>query len=248
MPKLIENLPAQKRAIVMEILSNLSLLEPNAIAYQKEIEQFKVSLHTAPNEEKFFDETTKIIARGKEAHMFLAQALTGLDQTLAPALDECIAEDPKLSQIMNALNFNQALQDNIVREKERLDEEKIYRSLPMGKHKMVSDFIMSLKALEKEINVLNSMKKTFQAELVAASTAEEVNKIEAEIELKNQAMLGIYHQTLLFPEDEEVAGALINHLDVNPRLKGVMESFSFHESLVDDIMSARASANRLARP
>ena len=56
-------------------------------------------------------------------------------------------------------------------------------------------------------------------------------------------MLVAYDALVPFPQDEIVAGALIEFLEENPHIAEIMETFNFHESLMDDILAARAKTD-----
>lgn len=105
----------------------------------------------------------------------------------------------------------------------------------------VRSFIKSLKELEILSETLMSQEEKLKERLSQADSADVIDMIEAEILEKNNLMEGSLNRLISYPQDEAVAGALVNFLQMNERLLNIMQSFDIHASLEDDLSNARAA-------
>ena len=244
MPMLIDNLAPEKRAIAEKIIANLRGLEAQAAGYGAELEVFKEKLAATSSRDDFFALVQQIIAKGREVNAVLLSATEGMDQELSKALDEYISKESTLTATMGALHFNASLTDSIVATKERLSEHTLLSGLPESEKTIVETCIKSIKELKVFADLLESQKTVFRDRLSHASSIDEIDSIDEEITAQDSVIQSIYRAMVSFPKDEATAGAMIDYLETNQHILGIMQSFDFAESLADDTMGARA---RMAR-
>lgn len=240
MPMLIDALAPEKRAIAEKIIANLRALEAQAVVYRAELQVFKERLAATSSRDDFFALVQQIIAKGREVHAVLLLATAGMDNELSKALDEYISKDPTLTTTMDALHFNTSLTDSIVATKERLSEHALLSSLADSEKAIVETCIKSIKELKVFADFLESQKEVLRDRLSHASSQDEVDSIDEEITAQDAVIQSIYRAMVSFPEDEATAGAMIDYLDTNQHILGIMQSFAFAESLADATMGARA--------
>lgn len=131
-------------------------------------------------------------------------------------------------------------EDSIIATEERLSEEAVYSKFTDNKLEMANRFINSIKTLRPVVEEINAQKESFKLRLAGSESVEDVDILEMQIEERDKVISSIYEQLVIFPDDEEVAGALVEFLEKNPHLRALMAAFKFHESLFDDILGARA--------
>lgn len=85
-----------------------------------------------------------------------------------------------------------------------------------------------------------SQEEKFKERLRQADSADVIDRVEAEILEKNNILEGSLNRLISYPQDETVAGALVNFLQVNERLLNIMQSFDIYASLEEDLSNARA--------
>ena len=240
MPKLLDGLTSEKRGSALRVLHNISALEANAIAYEKEINGFNEQLSLATSVSDFHNVVQNIIAKGKEVYDVLYNATKGMDEEISKAVDECIQDNPKLSRIMKALHFNDSLSNSIIATKERLSEHVLFGKLSDGNKDIVEKFLVSVKELKVTSDLLLSQKEVFQKRLRDSKSMDEVDSLDDEITAEGDKISAVYGATVIYPTDEATAGALIDFLDENQHIRAIIGTFDFYESLADDIMGARA--------
>lgn len=239
MPASIDTLSQDKKIIAQKVIDNLNALKPQAIIYNEQINAFKESLSSVGSMQDFFEIVQQIIAKGKEVHKVLDKAMEGMDSETKEAVNEYIGKDDGLTRVVAALHFDKTLSNSIVATKERLSKN-IFNALPEAKKAIVEKFISAVKELKPIADLLDSQKKLLQQRLSEITLASELDKLEEEIIAQDKAISSVYTKMISYPKDEETAGVLMEYLETNHHLLATLKAFDFYESLVDDILAARA--------
>jgi len=240
MPTLIEKLNKDKQKIAHRIIHNILELEKQAITYSEDIDKFKIELRSSISEKDFFAVVQEIIAKGKKVYETLHHAMNSNDDEILKAIEEHILKDEKLTRIMNSLHFNQSLSSSIIATKERLSRNVLINNLPAAQKDIVENFIRRVEELKIFTKLLDSQKEIFRQRLSNTTSLEELSDIEDEIEKQDKVIHSLYADTIIYPENEDTAGALIKYLETNQQVLAIIRSFDFYEELADDILASRA--------
>lgn len=239
MPELMNSLSEEQRARALEVIDNLRALEMQADAFIEKHKALKAQLETVSSWDEFFVIVDQIVRSGTDADKILLNATCGLDGKVAAAVDECIKDGAQLKMIWDALHFSMTIPDCILATKERLSEQDLSGVFSGEKRDTVIAFIERIKALKPIADILHKQKDIFQHQLMDCSSMDEVDEIEKIIETHNSAASTVYDKEIVFPTDEDVAGALIKYFETNPHIQSILTAFDLYESLVDDLMDAK---------
>jgi hypothetical protein len=240
MPTLIEQLSIEKREIAHRVIVDLRATMPQVLEYERTLNEIKSRLISVDSFEDFYATVRHAMLQGKEPHQLYLNVIEGMDNEIYYAVQEICQTDEELTKIHEILHFGQALENTILGTKERLTLREAYTDLTEDERVIADKFIVSLKKVQEMVVSLTSDKIAFQERLKHVSSSAEIDQIEVEIENYDAKILELYDNIVPFPEDENIAGALIGFLEKNSHLRNGMQVFDFHEALVDDIMAARA--------
>ncbi len=243
MPTLLQQLSTQEQEVARTIMTNLRTSLPKAMECINVLEQYKQQLALSESFAVFHSIVRKAITHGREPFQVYLRATDGMNEAIFNAIEEHIKHDVELTKIKNALHFNSFLANDIIAAKERLSMQSLYSKVSDRGREIADAFIQSIKGLQTIKSELLSDGEDFKVRLEKITSSEELDSIETEIEQYNQRMLVAYDALVPFPQDEIVAGALIEFLEENPHIAEIMETFNFHESLMDDILAARAKTD-----
>lgn len=99
----------------------------------------------------------------------------------------------------------------------------------------------TIKELKLIAELLENQEEVFKERLHDAVSLDVVDEIEVEIQNKNQLLDGALERLIPSPNDELVAGQIINFLKENKHLFSILQAFDLYGSLTNDILNARAS-------
>jgi len=248
MLKLMENLAVEKKSALLNIFKKLEGLDVEVSKFNQQIKSYTKLLNDAKTKENFFEVIDNISRTSREANAIFSREIIGMDDDMRSVFKELSKTNQNIANMFNAVYFSDALNEPIIATKERLTEQSLYRKLSGKKLEMAKDFIDSIRSLKPIIGQIDAQKESFIAALENSTTADEVNFLENAIEERNKVFDGVYKKLTHFPEDEVVSGAVIQFLNTNTHFLASMEKFNFYESLVDNIMKARARVSNNASP
>lgn len=237
-----------KKLLAQQVIDNLSIIQAEAKGYNEQLLELQEKLALVQNFPDFHLIVQQIIETEKEVHNFLLKHMCGLDQDVMDIVNAYLSKHDSFFVVKNVVDFYKIVSERIIATKERLSEDELSNLLTPEKRIVFKEFIARIKELKPMMDVFNHQKITFKKRLEDADSLDDINHIEHDIESQNDAFSMVFSKVIQYPEDEDIAGALINYLESNPQLLAVMESFNLHESLMDDILGARARQLNHSRP
>ena len=236
---------AKVRIIIDDIMSFLQVKVAEGRGYYERLlhldEQFR-EVSTQIDYEVLIHDSIKL--RYDLSH-FLDKDMLSLDPALSTVLKEKINLNKGLSFFSALIDFDELSEQQILSAKERLSILQIKTALPLDKAEAAIAFINVIKQLKDVANIINTEAVKIKAQLHQHPTNIVIDGIDEITTRLNDAFQGLLKTTLVYPEDEETAGAIIKYLDVNPHIRKILQAFDFHEGLEDSLLDARAS-NALA--
>ncbi|KTD53217.1 hypothetical protein Lsan_3627 [Legionella santicrucis] len=216
------------------IHQNFITAEEKAKSFCNKLDVLQKELYSAKTKTEFDSVAKKLITQGKDAYQFLSTLAAGKEQEARLALIYGSKYVGQLSKYMG-------VKKSILEKNESAALEETLKNLTDTQKNEVRSFIKSLKELEILSETLMSQEEKLKERLSQADSADVIDMIEAEILEKNNLMEGSLNRLISYPQDEAVAGALVNFLQMNERLLNIMQSFDIHASLEDDLSNARAA-------
>ena len=197
-------------------------------------------LYTVKTKEEFDIVVQKLINEGKNVHQFLSELITGADQEIMSKVMVQLASQPNLKNFIILLNYTELAAKSIAETNESLSVQESLVGLTDEQKTALLVFITKLKELKPIAALLVNQEELFKVLLQQTTSLDALDAIETEIENKNRLLDGALERLLPYPKDELVAGQIINILKANRHLLKVLQSFDLHETLMDDILNARA--------
>ncbi|KTC92667.1 hypothetical protein [Legionella cincinnatiensis] len=224
-----------KKIRANSIALNFITAEEEAKSFCKKLDVLQKDLCSAKTQTEFDSVAKKLITQGKEVHQFLSTLAAGKEQETKLALTYGSKYVGKLSKYIDVVT------ESVSEKNESVALEEILKNLADTQKNEVRNFIKSLKELQPVSETLMSQEEKFKERLSQADSSDVVDMIEAEILAKNNIIEGSLNRLISYPQDEAVAGALVNFLQRNERLLNIMQSFDIYASLEDDLSNARAA-------
>lgn len=224
-----------KRTMANCILQDFNTAEEVAKSFCNKLDVLQKELCSAKTKTEFDNVAKELITQGKEAHQFLSTLMPGKEQEARLALMYGSKYVGQLSKSTSGSSKKSALDKA---ESDALEE--FLKNLNEAQKSEARSFIKSLKELEILSETLMSQEEKFKERLRQADSADVIDRVEAEILEKNNILEGSLNRLISYPQDETVAGALVNFLQVNERLLNIMQSFDIYASLEEDLSNARA--------
>ena len=195
---------------------------------------------------EYFAIVRQAIESNQKLQKFFEQKLANINDTKKKSVEDYLNKNPESSQALSIFprlfHANSRMNLNIQNTNERITQKEVSRELSPAQAQTVSEFINKIKELEVIADLIHSDSRNYKIQLGHVISEDEINKVEKEIEQKNTKLLDFFQKNIHYPEDENVATALVNYFEKNPRAHSIMKSFNFLESLNDAIYSARAKA------
>lgn len=198
-------------------------------------------LYVVQTKEQFDGVVQKLIDQGKIVHHFLLELMSGVDKEVMPKVMAHLTSQPNFEHIRTLLNYTELAAKSIVAKKELLSVQESLTDLTDEQSEALLLFITKLKELKPITELLMMQEEAFKKRLGAASSLDEVDEIEAQIQKKNQLIEGALERLIPYPQDEVVAGQIIKLMQTNSHLLAILQSFDLHESLMNDILHARGT-------
>ncbi len=224
-----------KKTMANRIQQNFITADEEAKSFCTKLDVLQRELCSAKTKTEFDNVAKKLISQGKEAHQFLSKLATGKEQETRLALMYGSKYVGQLSKYID-ITRNNTLDQN-----DSAALEEALKNLADAQKNEARGFIRSLKELEILSETLMSQEEKFKDRLSQADSADVIDMIEAEILKKNNIIEGSLNRLISYPQDEAVAGALVNFLQKNERLLNIMQSFDIYASLEDDLSNARTA-------
>jgi hypothetical protein len=222
------------------ILQNLDSVQLDIENYNEKLVFLGEKLDNVHSFSDFFEVVNDIIKAEAALDKFLLKEMKGLNKNVKDIIIRDIKDKNEFQSFTNILSFNQIITDKILKNKERLSIERLEEQLPEKKYKIAKKFIHSITVLKPLSQLIEKQKNQFKTLLDSASSMAQISDIEKQIDDQDRDYLEAYQTLINFPTDEKIAGAIIKFLETNQHIKAIMKSFDFAESLVDDVLNARA--------
>ncbi|CAM2980770.1 Uncharacterised protein [Legionella steigerwaltii] len=230
----------EKQENVSRVIGDFAKAETKIDALCKKIDLLQNKLYEVKTREEFDAVVQELIKEGKEIHQFLTKLLMGTNQEIISRVMVHLASRPDFKKIELLLNYTEHVTKSIVAKNELLSVQDSLADLTSVQKTSLLLFITKLKELKLVAEFLVKQEEGFKERLKQATSLDTVDIIEGEIENKNRLLDGAAERFIPFPEDELVAGKIINILKENTHLLTILQSFDLHETLMNDLLNARA--------
>ncbi|MGM9455037.1 hypothetical protein ACTAZI_17075 [Legionella bozemanae] len=234
--------------LFQEKKKNVNRIIDSFIEAKIKIDAFCDTLNVLQNElrmanakEEFDNVVHKMINEEKKVHHFLLELTKGTDEDTLSKVKTYIADLPNFKNVMTLLSYTEITTKNIIAKKELLSLQEALSNLTEAQQTELLVFIKKLKELKPVAELLVNQKEYFKERLQEACSLDAIDKIEGEIQNKNHLITGALERLLPYPKDELVGEQIIELLKKNRHFLAVLESFSVHESLMEEILNARAT-------
>lgn len=224
-----------KKTVANRIHQNFITAEEEAKSFCNKLDVLQKELCSAKTKTEFDNVAKKLIHQAKEAHQFLSTLTARKEQETRLAL---IYGSKYVVQLLKYIDI---AKNNTLDKNDSAALEETLKNLADVQKNEARSFIKSLKELEILSETLMSQEEKFKERLSQADSADVIDRIEAEILKKNNIIEGSLNRLISYPQDEAVAGALVNFLQENERLLNIMQSFDIYASLEDELANARAA-------
>ncbi len=215
----------------------------------KEIQSFKDKLNSSNSPQAFYSINDALIKYGESlAVKLFPQGQNFPDKLTMKALHKQLEDDPELSAILDGIDYVSTFLKETLENKEKLTLEGLKHGLNEQQFKALVDCIHNIKSIIPTAISIDTQVSQFREELERATSLEEVQDIESQIAIIHNALNIMYQKTIEFPQDEVVAGALVQFLYSNFHLLDKMRSFNIHGNLTDDILYAEANLQNRTTP
>ncbi|QLZ70041.1 hypothetical protein FOLKNPGA_02845 [Legionella sp. PC1000] len=198
-------------------------------------------LYAANTKEEFDGVVQLTINEEKNVHRFLLELTNGTDEETISKVKAYMVDLPNFKNAMTLLNYTEIATKNIIDKKERLSLQEALSNLTIKQQTELLVFINKLKELKPIAELLINQQKLFKERLHEAPSLDVVDEIEDEVQNRNRLLKGALERLLPYPEDDMVSGEIIKILKRNRHFLTILESFDFHESLMEEILNARAT-------
>lgn len=223
------------KVMANDIAQNFIAAEEKAKSFCKKLDELQKELCSTNTKTNFDDVVKKIIDQEKEAHQFLATLkISKRKQDPLSVLTHNSKYVEKLSKYANVATSSS------LSKKESSDLKQMLKNLTDVQKNEARNFIKQIKELQLVSETLMGQEDELKSRLSQADSVDTVERIEAEILEKNNVLDGALNRLVSYPQDEDVAGALVNFLQENENLLNIMQSFDIYASLEDDLSNARA--------
>ncbi|MCW8398860.1 hypothetical protein OQJ26_08660 [Legionella sp. PATHC038] len=229
-----------KRKDVNRIIGNFVAAEARSGDFFNKLNALQNELYTVKTKQEFDIVVQKLINEEKNVHQFLSELITGADQEILSKVMVQLASQPNLKHVIILFNYTSLVAQSVADKNESLSMQESLVGLSDEQRTALLLFITKLKELKPIAALLVNQEEVFKALLQQTNSLDDLDQIETEIENKNRLLDGALERLLPYPKDELVAGQIINILKANRHLLKVLQSFDLHETLMDDILNARA--------
>lgn len=232
-------MPNNQQTTLLTLIKALKQLKPQIILFKESMQDFKKRLETVNEENELATLVQDINQRENELNQVLRQAAAGIDKSLFDAITQQSQNDNELKEIMDVFNGDNSLANLITTTRERLGEQALYTKLSGDELQMAKDFMQRLKQLSSIAQLLEAQKELFRQRLKEADDAQTVAAIEHDILAQHEGITKVYNAIIFYPDNEQVAQALVDYFETNPQLLALVNAFNFYDSLIKDLADAK---------
>ncbi|KTD40157.1 hypothetical protein Lpar_1474 [Legionella parisiensis] len=205
-------------------------------------------LHMVKEKQEFDNVVQLIINEEKKVHQFLLVLAEETDKDTMSKVRAYMDGLPNFKNVMTLLNYTEIATKNITDKKELLSFQEASSNLNEAQQIELSIFIKKLKELKSIAEILINQKEHFKENLQEATSLDTIDEIEDEIINRSSLINDVLERLLPYPEDELVCEQIIEILKGNRYFLAILEAFNLHESLMDDILNARATLIAMSEP
>jgi hypothetical protein len=231
----------EQKKHVNQIIDNFAEAKIKATAFCDTLNTLQNELHLAKTKDEFHSIVQKIISEEKKVHVFLSELTKGADEEIMSKVMTHIVCHPHFKNIVTLLNYTEIATKNIITQKELLSLSEASVNLTEEQQTALLVFIKLLKELRPIADLLVNQKERFKEHLHHVNSLDAIDEIENEVEKKSRILASALERLLPYPQDKEVRGKIIEILKTNRHLLTILESFNLSESLMEDILHARAT-------
>lgn len=239
MPKLLDLLNEEDKVMAKKIIKQLEELSPTANKHLEEINKLGIKLSQVDSMNDFHMLVKTIIDKKNEIRSAFNDVRTKLfnNNKIMNAVKEYLT-DANAHALLQVIQPHLILKNEIISTKERLTKNDLVANLPEDQRQIIEKFISDVKNLQSLADKITLRKEDLRQQLNKATTQEEINQLEDEIEVQSIQLLNFYESSVTYPQNEATAGVLISFLEQNPHILKIMKSFNIDEPLRDDILHA----------
>lgn len=231
----------QDGMIDKKMLEKLNELKLKARVYSELVNNFREELRAVSSDDDFSHLIEKIVKQGKTLHeQLFNSSKEAVPYEVQENVFAVLEAEKSLSPFLKLLRYSQTFHKDFITTAERLRDAELLKKLPAKQLALVRQCIENIKSLKPTAEMLEEQGTRFRQRLNDCSSLDELEEIEAEIKILNQAMETIYNTMISFPKDEETAGIVIDYVEKSPHLYAIMKHFNVYTSLTDDILENTA--------
>jgi hypothetical protein len=189
-----------------------------------------------------------IINEEKKVHQFLLELTKGIDEETMSKVKAYMDNLPDFKNAMTLLSYTKIATENIIAKKELLSLQEASSNLTEAQQTDLSIFINKLRELKSTAEVIESQKERFKKRLHETTSLDTIDEIEDEIQNRDCLIKAALERVLPYPKDEQVGEQIIEILKNNRHFLTILESFNLYESLMEEILNARATLIAMNEP
>ncbi|HHT0594650.1 TPA: hypothetical protein ACTXXA_003256 [Legionella anisa] len=231
----------EKKKSTQQIIDNFTEDKIKVDAFCHALNVLQNKLYTANKREEFDNAVQMIINVEREIHRFLLELTKGANEEAMSKVKAYMTGLPNFKNAMTLLNYTEITTKNIIAKKESLSLQEASSKLSETQQTELFVFINKLKELKPIAEMFVNQQNYFKELLHEANSLETIEEIENEIQNRNHLINGALEQLLPYPNDEQVSEQIIEVLKKNIHFLTILESFNLHESLMEEILNARAT-------
>ncbi len=238
----------EKKSNTKRIIDSFTEVKIKVDTFCSTLNELQNQLYMANTKEEFYNVVQMIINEEKKVHCFLLELTNGADEETMSKVKVCMADLPNFKNAMTLLRYTEIATKNVIDKKELLSLQEALSKLTMEQQTELLIFIKKLKELKSIAELFENQKELFKERLHEATTLDTVDEIEGEIQKSNRFLNGVLERLLPYPKDERVDEQIIEILKKNRHFLTILESFNVHESLMEEILHARAKLIAMNEP
>lgn len=223
-----------------ELIDKINQLKPKASAYSELVINFQKKLASVNSSDDFSVLIQEIVDKGNELNKAIFGSTMSINEETRAEIYKYLKSDKKLTPILNLLFYPDTFHDEFIVTRERLNDKELDNALTKEQSTAIHQCIRDIKALKPMADLLEEQMNVYRVRLEQCSSLDELEDIEAEIQILDNAIQKIYDSMIAFPKDEDTAGKVIDYLEKTPHLQLIMKRFNVLESLNDDVLNNTA--------
>lgn len=195
------------------------------------VHEFRAGLAKVSSMKAFHEYVKEIIEQGKRlAEIYLPNSELP-NQKVVDSVKSQLKGDKDKCAIVDLMYYSSTFKQEIVSNKERLMLVDMKKKLSPDEFTQLEKSIQKVKSLEPKAQRMRKMLEDYKQQLATVDSLKDFYRIEASTNELHAKAEKAYHELEIFPENDDKATTLLQFLNDNPHLKGILEAFNVKDQL-----------------